>query len=91
MEELVIKDDHRFVEKIQCIGLDVPSINSIRVCKSKTGIVFEQEHAVIQVDVADLRIHRNLFRLQKWLISNNGQGLDTIHICCRYENHTTFE
>jgi len=40
-------------------------------------LLFGTEHVVIQMDVADLRIHRSLFRLQKRLISNNGQGLDT--------------
>ena len=54
--------------------------------KSSDTLGPKQEHAVIQMDVADLRIHRSLFGLQKWLISNNGQGLDTIHICCRHEN-----
>jgi len=38
------------------------------------------------MDVADLRIHRSLFGLQKWLISNNEQGLDIIHICYQHEN-----
>ena len=52
----------------------------------RRALLFGLERAVIQMDTADLRIHRSLFGLKKWLISNNGQALDIIHICCQHEN-----